>query len=144
MDKYNYKKIEEKWQKKWEENKVFNASQNKKKKYYVLEMFPYPSGKLHMGHVRNYTLGDVLARFKQSNKFNVLYPMGWDSFGLPAENAAKENNTHPKTWTVKNINTMKIQLKRMGLSYDWSREISTCNKEYYYHVHKSYPLFITY
>ena len=142
MDKYNYKKIEEKWQKKWEENKVFNASQNKKKKYYVLEMFPYPSGKLHMGHVRNYTLGDVIARFKISNGFNVLHPMGWDSFGLPAENAAKENNVHPKTWTTKNINTMKIQLKRMGLSYDWNREISTSNKEYYFHEQKIFLEFL--
>ena len=142
MDKYNYKKIEEKWQKKWEENKVFNASQKKKKKYYVLEMFPYPSGKLHMGHVRNYTLGDVIARFKISNGFNVLHPMGWDSFGLPAENAAKENNVHPKTWTRKNINTMKIQLKRMGLSYDWNREISTSNKEYYFHEQKIFLEFL--
>ena len=142
MDKYNYKKIEEKWQKKWEENKVFNASQNKKKKYYVLEMFPYPSGKLHMGHVRNYTLGDVIARFKISNGFNVLHPMGWDSFGLPTENAAKENNVHPKTWTTKNINTMKIQLKSMGLSYDWNREISTSNKEYYFHEQKIFLEFL--
>jgi len=105
-------------------------------------MFPYPSGKLHMGHVRNYTLGDVVARFKRSKDFNVLHPMGWDSFGLPAENAAKENNIHPKIWTIKNINTMKTQLKRMGFSYDWSREISTCDKDYYYHEQKIFLKFL--
>jgi len=137
MEKYNFKLIEEKWHKEWELKKIFQVkSEKNKKKYYVLEMFPYPSGKLHMGHVRNYTLGDVVARFKYSNGFNVLHPMGWDSFGLPAENAARENNVHPKQWTLKNINTMKNQLKGMGFSYDWGRELSTSEKNYYLHEQK--------
>ena len=136
MLNYNFKKIEEKWQQIWKKKKVFKAEPSSKKKYYVLEMFPYPSGKLHMGHVRNYTLGDVISRFKQINGFNVLHPMGWDSFGLPAENAAKENNIHPKTWTKKNINTMKNQLKKMGFSYDWEREISTADKDYFHQEQK--------
>jgi len=137
MQKYNFKQIEKKWQNEWELKKLFNVKPEKsKKKYYVLEMFPYPSGKLHMGHVRNYTLGDVIARFKHSNGFNVLHPMGWDSFGLPAENAARENKVHPKEWTIKNIDTMKAQLKKMGFSYDWNREFSTSNKNYYYHEQK--------
>jgi len=126
--------LEKKWQKEWDKNSSFLASNNlneKKPKYYVLEMFPYPSGNIHMGHVRNYTLGDVVARYKKASGFNVLHPMGWDSFGLPAENAAKENNTHPDKWTNQNIDTMRSQLKSMGLSYDWSREISTCDPEYY-------------
>ena len=137
MSKYNPSKIEKKWQNFWETNKTFSSKINKNfKKYYVLEMFPYPSGDIHMGHVRNYTLGDLVARYKRARGYNVLHPMGWDSFGLPAENAAISNNVHPKTWTEKNIKNMKTQLKKMGLSYDWSKELSTCDSEYYKHEQK--------
>ena len=118
--------------KKWSELNSFRAKIDyKKPKYYVLEMFPYPSGAIHMGHVRNYTLGDLVARYKKAQGFNVLHPMGWDSFGLPAENAAIENKTHPSKWTYSNIENMKTQLKQMGLSYDWERELSTCDPDYY-------------
>ena len=137
MDRYNFKLIEEKWQKFWSKNKTFKAKIDpNKKKFYCLEMFPYPSGKIHMGHVRNYTIGDVLARFKYLQGYNVLHPMGWDSFGMPAENAARQNNLDPKNWTEKNISNMKSQLKRLGLSIDWDREISTCSSEYYKHQQK--------
>ena len=137
MDRYNFKLTERKWQDNWDKDKVFNTQIDKnKKKFYCLEMFPYPSGKIHMGHVRNYTIGDVLSRFKKLSGFNVLHPMGWDSFGMPAENAAKQNNLNPKTWTEENIKTMKIQLKQLGLSIDWGREISTCSSDYYKHQQK--------
>ncbi len=130
--KYNPLELEPRWQTHWEKQGIFKAKEDpKKEKYYLLEMFPYPSGKIHIGHVRNYTIGDVVARYKRMCGKNVLHPMGWDAFGMPAENAAIENNTHPARWTYDNIDAMKTQLKRMGFSYDWDRELATCDPEYY-------------
>ena len=130
---YQAEIIEKKWQNEWQANGCYSSKDNSKKKFYVLEMFPYPSGNIHMGHLRNYTIGDVIARFFKHKQFNVLHPMGWDSFGMPAENAAIENNLSAKEWTEKNINHMKKQLKSIGLSIDWDREVSTCNEKYYKH-----------
>ena len=131
-ERYNPREVEPRWQKHWSENKVFETdNDDPRDKYYVLEMFPYPSGRIHMGHVRNYAMGDVVARYKRARGYNVLHPMGWDAFGMPAENAAMKNRIHPKTWTYENIATMRSQLKSMGLSLDWSREFATCDVEYY-------------
>jgi leucyl-tRNA synthetase len=130
--KYDPESVETKWQQFWEKEKLFRAEMDpSKKKYYVLEMFPYPSGSLHMGHVRNYSIGDVIARYKMMQGLNVIHPMGWDAFGMPAENAAIKNRTHPAIWTMRNIDEMRRQLKRLGFSYDWDREIATCHPEYY-------------
>ncbi len=131
-ERYNFSEIEKKWQTYWEENHSFKTVEDEsKKKYYCLEMFPYPSGKLHMGHVRNYSIGDVVARFKKMDGYNVLHPMGWDSFGLPAENAAIKHGTHPSEWTWNNMAEMRAQLKELGLAYDWDREVATCHEDYY-------------
>src|SRR5687768_4171853 len=129
---YDHRHIEERWQTYWDRHETFAAQETPAKpKYYCLEMFPYPSGRIHMGHVRNYTIGDVLARFLAARGHCVLHPMGWDAFGLPAEQAAIKNGVPPAKWTFENIATMRTQLKRMGFSYDWDREIATCRPEYY-------------
>ena len=130
--KYDPQRVESKWQAYWEKEGLFKSIEDpSKEKYYLLEMFPYPSGRIHIGHVRNYTIGDVVARYMRMRGKNVLHPMGWDAFGMPAENAAIENNTHPAKWTFDNIAAMKKQLKRMGFSYDWDRELATCDPGYY-------------
>jgi leucyl-tRNA synthetase len=139
-ERYNPREVEPRWQKHWSENKVFETNNDDpREKYYVLEMFPYPSGRIHMGHVRNYAMGDVVARYKRARGYNVLHPMGWDAFGMPAENAAMKNKVHPKAWTYENIDAMRKQLKSMGLSLDWSREFATCDVEYY---HRQQYLFL--
>ncbi|MFZ1413353.1 MAG: class I tRNA ligase family protein, partial [Defluviicoccus sp.] len=143
MTRYPFRETEAKWQRRWEECGAFIARPDPaKRKYYVLEMFPYPSGRIHMGHVRNYTLGDVVARFKRAQGYSVLHPMGWDAFGLPAENAAIQNNVPPAAWTRDNIAAMRTQLQRMGLSYDWSRELATCDPSYYRHEQKMFLDFL--
>ena len=130
--RYHAEKIEKKWQEYWDEQKLFSVREDSGlPKFYCLEMFPYPSGRIHMGHVRNYVIGDVIARYKKMRGFNVLHPMGWDAFGMPAENAAIKHGLHPSRWTYDNIDYMKKQLKKTGLGYDWGRELTTCDPEYY-------------
>ncbi|HWW49160.1 MAG TPA: leucine--tRNA ligase [Xanthobacteraceae bacterium] len=142
-ERYNARDSEPRWQRKWDDQQIFSTrNDDTRPKYYVLEMFPYPSGRIHMGHVRNYTMGDVVARYKRAKGFNVLHPMGWDAFGMPAENAAMANKVHPKSWTYENIATMRTQLKSMGLSLDWSREIATCDPSYYKHQQRMFLDFL--
>ncbi|MEK6618229.1 MAG: class I tRNA ligase family protein, partial [Nitrospirota bacterium] len=129
---YDHRTVEARWQDYWEQHQTFRATEDSSRpKYYCLEMFPYPSGRIHMGHVRVYAIGDVVARYKLMRGYNVLHPMGWDAFGLPAENAAIEQGVHPRQWTDENIAYMRTQLRRMGLSYDWGREVTTCEPDYY-------------
>src|SRR5215472_2181904 len=143
MSRYNFRESEAKWQQRWRERQTFAATHDPARpKYYVLEMFPYPSGKLHVGHVRNYTMGDLVARYRRARGYNVLHPMGWDAFGLPAENAAIAGGIHPAIWTAENIATMRAQLQRMGFAYDWAREIATCHPEYYRHEQKMFLDFL--
>src|SRR2546429_1279050 len=142
-ERYNAREAEARWQKVWDERGIFaTRNDDPRQKYYVLEMFPYPSGRIHMGHVRNYTMGDVVARFKRAMGLNVLHPMGWDAFGMPAENAAMERKVHPRAWTYQNIAAMKGQLRSMGLSLDWAREIATCDPEYYKHQQRMFLDFL--
>ena len=142
-ERYNPREAEAKWQRIWQERATFSTqNDDPRPKYYVLEMFPYPSGRIHMGHVRNYAMGDVVARFQRARGFNVLHPMGWDAFGMPAENAAMQNKTHPAAWTYANIATMREQLKSMGLSLDWSRELATCDPAYYKHQQRMFLDFL--